>query len=109
MRHGSDGAQAVEHRRQHVRRAATAGHRRGARDLERRVDPVVAPGREVDHTLASPDLAPARGERDPRRLSRHQGLEADLVQQDRLDELALDPRRRHPDERLACEADGSLR
>jgi hypothetical protein len=65
---------------------------------------VVAPRREVDQPLTG-RLSPAGGERDPRRLGRDHRLEVDLVEQQRLQQLRLDPRRGDPHQRLAGERD----
>ena len=103
-----DRPQAVAHRRGHVRGPAAARHRRRAGHLHRRVRAVVAPRREVDHALAGARLAPAGGQHHPCRLGGDHGLEVDLVQEQRLEQLRLDQRRRHPDQRLVGEADRSL-
>ena len=100
--------QAVAHRGGDVGGAAAARDRRGASDLHRGVDAVVAARREVEHPLAGPRLAAAGGKHDPGRLGGDHRLEVDLVEQQRLEQLRLDPRRRDPEQRLVGEAHRAL-
>ena len=102
--HRSDRAQAVAHRGGDVRRAAASRDRRGAGDLHRRVDAVVASRREVDHGVAGAGLAPASREHDASGLGRDHGLEVDLVEQQGLEDLGLDPRPGDAEQRLVREA-----
>ena len=109
MGHRANRRQPVAHSGGNVRGAPAAGDRGRARDLHRRVGPVIATRREVDHAPARARLAAAGSEHDPGSLRRDHGLEVDLVQEQRLEQLCLDPRRCDPQQRLVWKREGALR
>ena len=108
MRHRPHRHEPVAHRGGDVRGPARACDRRCPRRLHRRVGAVIAARREVDQPLAR-RRSSAGCKRDPRRLRRHHRLEVDLVEQQRLEQLRLNPRRGDANQRLAGERDRPLR
>ena len=109
VRHRADRLEAVAHRRRHVRGAARARDRGRARRLHRRIHAVVAPRGEVDQPAVPVRAAAADRDHDAGSLGRNRGLEVELIEQQGLEQLPLDARRRHAQERFVLEDDRALR
>ena len=109
VRHRPHRLEAVVHGGGHVRRPRGARDGGAARDLHGRVDAVITPRREVDHAPALARAPGSGGEHDACRLGGDRRLEVHLVEQQRLEQLRLDPRGGHSYKRLAGESNRSLR
>jgi hypothetical protein len=99
VRHRPAGAYAVPVGAGDVAGAVESDHPADARELHRRVDPVAAAGREVDHGSS------VGGVTAPGRLGGEHGLERDLVEEERLGQLCFGDRRVHFEDRLVGEHD----
>ena len=88
--------QPVAHRGGHVGGAPGARDRGRAGGLHRGVHAVVAARGEVDQPSLAVGPAAADRDHEARGLGRDRGLEVELVEQQRLQQLSLDPRRGHP-------------
>src|SRR5581483_6263535 len=102
MRHRAHDGNGVSLSREYVARAGAAGDIARARDLHAGINAVRAPEREVD------DAAAAGGGDAARRLGRDHRLEIDLIDEKRLDDLRLDDRRGHFENRLVGEKKASF-
>ena len=103
VRHGPHDGNVVARPRGEERRSRDAGDREGARPFQRCVKPLRPPRAEID------DRTPGSGRDDPGGFRSEHRLQADLIDDERLDHLRLPDRRRDFEKGLVGEDRGSFR